>query len=112
MFPPGEQELVRQRLSDNLRATISQRLLPRADGKGRAVALEIMIVTGTVREWLLEMTKAATIRDIIEKSREQYGMQTFDQCLRDLLRGDFITLDVAKAAATSPADFVRALHFD
>jgi twitching motility protein PilT len=112
MFPPEEQTLVRQRLADNLRATISQRLLLRADGKGRVVALEIMIVTGTVREWLLEMTKASTVLDIIEKSRDQYGMQTFDQCLRDLLRGGLITLEVAKSAATSAADFVRALHFE
>ena len=112
MFPPEEQTLVRQRLADNLRATVSQRLMPRADGNGRVVALEIMIVTGTVREWLLEMTKASTVMDIIEKSRDQYGMQTFDQCLRDLLRGGLITLEAAKAAATSTADFVRALHFD
>ncbi|MBI5500921.1 MAG: PilT/PilU family type 4a pilus ATPase [Deltaproteobacteria bacterium] len=112
LFPPEEQLLVRQRLADNLRATVSQRLMPRADGKGRVAALEIMIVTGTVREWLLEMTKASTVLDIIEKSRDQYAMQTFDQCLRDLLRGGLITLDTAKAAATSAADFVRALHFD
>ena len=112
LFPPEEQLLVRQRLADNLRATISQRLLPRADGKGRVAALEIMVVTGTVREWLLEMTKAQTVVDIIEQSRDQYGMQTFDQCLRDLLRAGLITLDDAKAAATSPADFVRALHFE
>jgi twitching motility protein PilT len=112
LFPPEEQQLVRQRLADNLRATISQRLLPRADGAGRVAALEIMVVTGTVREWLMEMTKSATIRDIIEKSRDQYGMQTFDQCLRDLLRGGLLTLDVARSAATSPADFVRALHFE
>ena len=84
MFPPEEQTLVRQRLADNLRATVSQRLMPRADGNGRVVALEIMSVTGTLREWLLEMTTASTVMDIIEKSRDQYGMQTFDQCLRDL----------------------------
>ena len=112
LFPPEEQLLVRQRLADNLRATISQRLLPRADGTGRVVALEIMIVTGTVREWLLEMTKASTVLDIVEKSRDQYGMQTFDQCLRDLLKGGLLTLEVAKGAASSPADFVRALHFE
>ncbi|MDI7267976.1 MAG: type IV pilus twitching motility protein PilT [Myxococcota bacterium] len=112
LFPPEEQDLVRRRLAENLRATISQRLLQRSDGQGRVAALEIMIVTGTVREWLLEMTKATGIRDIIEKSREQYGMQTFDQCLTDLYRGDLVSLDVAKAAATSPADFVRALHFE
>jgi twitching motility protein PilT len=112
MFPPEEQDLVRQRLSDNLRATISQRLLPRSDGKGRIAALEIMIVTGTVKDWLLQMDKPSTIRDIIEKSRLQYEMQTFDQCLTDLYKGGLITLETAKASATHPADFVRALHFE
>ncbi len=112
LFPPDEQDLVRQRLADNLRATVSQRLLKRSDGKGRVVAVEVMIVTGTVQEWLLEMDKPSTIRDIIEKSRSQYGMLTFDQCLTDLYKGGLVTLDVARAAATHPADFVRALHFE
>ena len=112
LFPPDEQDLVRQRLADNLRATISQRLLRRADGKGRVVAIEVMIVTGTVQEWLLSMDKPSTIRDIIEKSRSQYGMMTFDQCLTDLYNGGLVTLEEAKAAATHPADFVRALHFE
>ena len=112
MFPPEEQELARQRLADNLRATVSQRLLPRADGNSRVVACEIMVVTGTVREWLAEANHPSTVRDIVEKSRSQYGMQTFDQSLTDLYRGGLVTLDVAKAAATNPADFVRALHFE
>jgi len=112
LFPPEEQELVRHRLADNLTATISQRLLPRADGKGRVVAMEIMIVTGTVREWLIQMEKPSTIKDIIEKSRTQYEMQTFDQSLTDLYRGGLVTLEAAKAAATNPADFIRALNFE
>jgi twitching motility protein PilT len=112
MFPPEEQDLARQRLSDNLRATVSQRLLPRADGKGRIAACEIMVVTGTVREWLAEMSHPSAIRDIIEKGQDQYGMQTFDQALIDLFKGGLITLETAKAAATNPADFVRALHFE
>jgi len=112
LFPAEEQELVRYRLADNLKATISQRLLRRSDGQGRIAALEVMIVTGTVKEWLLTMEKPSTIRDIIEKSRVQYEMQTFDQCLTDLYKGGLITLDEAKAAATHPADFVRALHFE
>jgi twitching motility protein PilT len=112
LFPPEEQDLVRQRLADNLRATVSQRLLVRADGKGRVAALEIMVVTGTVQEWLLSMDKPSTIRDIIEKSRDQYGMLSFDQCLTDLYKGGLVSLEVAKAAASHPADFVRALHFE
>ncbi len=112
LFPPEGQELIRHRLCDNLRAIISQRLLKKSDGKGRVAALEIMIVTGTVRDWLLEMEHPSTIKDIIEKSRLQYSMQTFDQCLTDLYKGGLITLEAAKAAASAPGDFVRALHFD
>ncbi len=112
IFPKEEQELARQRLSDNLRATVSQRLLVRADGSGRVPACEIMIVTGTVREWMAESNNPSTIRDIVEKGQSQYGMQTFDQALIDLYRGGLITLDVAKMAATNPSDFVRALHFE
>jgi twitching motility protein PilT len=112
IFPQEEQDLARQRLADNLRATVSQRLLPRADGKGRVPACEIMIVTGTVREWMAEDNNPSTIRDIVEKGQSQYGMQTFDQALIDLYRGGLITLDEAKAAATNPSDFIRALHFE
>lgn len=112
IFPSEEQDLARQRLSDNLRATVSQRLLPRADGSGRIAACEIMVVTGTVREWLSEMAHPSAIRDIIEKGQSQYGMQTFDQALIDLYKGGLITLDIAKSAASNPSDFVRALHFE
>jgi len=112
LFPSEEQQLVRHRLADNLRATISQRLLPRLDGKGRVPALEIMIVTGTVQDWLFKMEKPSTIKDIIENSRVQYQMQTFDQCLIDMFKGKLVSLEVAKSAATSPSDFVRALHFE
>jgi twitching motility protein PilT len=112
IFPVEEQELARQRLADNLRATVSQRLLTRADGKGRIAACEVMVVTGTVREWLSEMNHPSAIKDIIEKGQSQYGMQTFDQALIDLYKGGLITIETAKESATNPGDFVRALHFD
>lgn len=112
MFPPEEQELARQRLADNVHATVSQRLLTRSDGKGRVVACEIMVVTGTVQEFLREGKNPATIKDIIEKSRVNYGMQTFDQCLIDLYKGGLITLEEAKSAASSPSDLIRTLHFE
>ena len=111
-FPVEEQELARQRLADNLRATVSQRLLPKATGAGRTAACEIMVVTGSVREWISEMDHPSAIRDLLERGQDQYGMQTFDQALIDLYRGELITLEVAKAHATNPSDFVRALHFD
>src|SRR5262245_2776115 len=52
MFPPEEQEITRLRLADALHAVVSQRLLPKADGKGRVAALEILIATGTARDMI------------------------------------------------------------
>src|SRR5512133_1836039 len=105
MFPPEEQEVVRVRLAETLHAVVSQRLLPRADGHGRVVAAEVMIVTATIRDLILEGEKISEIRDYIAEGREQYGMQTFDQHLSDLVQQGQVTFEVALAAATRPSDF-------
>ncbi|MBW7935296.1 MAG: type IV pili twitching motility protein PilT, partial [Gemmatimonadaceae bacterium] len=105
MFPPEEQEVVRVRLAETLHAVVSQRLLPRADGHGRVVAAEIMVVTSTIRDLILEGDKIGEIRDYIAEGREQYGMQTFDQHLGDLVQSGQVTFEVALAAATRPSDF-------
>ena len=105
MFPPEEQDIIRIRLAESLYAVISQRLLPRKSGKGRAVAAEIMINTPSIKDLILEGTRIGEIRDFIASGREQYGMQTFDQCLTDLVRAGDVTFDTAKAAATNPSDF-------
>jgi twitching motility protein PilT len=112
VFPPEEQHMVRIRLAENLRATMSQRLLPRADGDGMILAVELMKVTGTIEDAIRNPELAATLKDFIEKGREQYGMVSFDQCLTDLYKGGLITIDVAKRAASNAADFERALHFE
>jgi len=112
MFPADEQDAVRNRIADNLRATISQRLLPRTDGKGRAVASEIMIVTMLIQEYIRDVERAGSLKDVIEKSRDQYQMQSFDQCLSDLYKGGTISLETAMQAATNPSDFERALAFE
>jgi twitching motility protein PilT len=105
MFPPEEQDVVRVRLAESLHAVISQRLLPRADGKGRVAALEIMLVTPTIRELMLDRDRVGEIRDFIAEGREQYGMQTFDQHLEDLVTDGTIEFGVALAASTRPSDF-------
>jgi twitching motility protein PilT len=112
LFPAEEQFFVRNRLADNLKATISQRLLPRVDGKGRVVAMEIMIVTQTVQEYIRDINRAEGLKDVIEKGRQQYGMQSFDQHLSELYRSNAIALQTAIHAATNPSDFERALHFE
>jgi twitching motility protein PilT len=104
MFPPEEHDGVRLRLAEALHAVISQRLLPRMDGKGRVAACEIMIVTATIRDLILQQ-RIGEIRDYIADGREQYGMQTFDQHLADLVTQGIVAFDVALAASTQPADF-------
>ncbi len=110
VFPTEEQKSARLRLADNLRATISQRLLPRADGKGMVVAVEVMICTGSVREVIAERS-TGSLKDLIEQGREQYQMQSFDQHLAELHAQGTITREIAIRAASNPADFQRQLSF-
>ena len=105
MFPPEEQEVVRIRLSESLHSVVSQRLLPRADGKGRAVAAEVLVVTPAVRDMIADGRRIGEIRDYIAEGRDQYGMQTFDQHLADLVQSGEVTFETAMAAATNPSDF-------
>ena len=105
MFPPEEQEVVRIRLSETLHSVVSQRLLPRADGNGRAVAAEILVVTPAVRDMIADGKRIGEIRDYIADGRDQYGMQTFDQHLADLVASGEVTFETAMGAATNPSDF-------
>src|SRR3954463_9059882 len=70
MFAPEEQEVVRIRLSEALHAVVSQRLLPRADGRGRAAALEVLLATGTARDMIRDRDRTASLHDYIKESRE------------------------------------------
>jgi twitching motility protein PilT len=110
VFPPHEQEMVRIRLAESLVAVISQRLLPRADGKGRVPACEVMVVTGTIKDAIMDGTKQHEIYDLIAEGREQYGSQTFDQHLCDLVEAELVSFEVAKAAANNPSDFELKLR--
>ncbi len=105
MFPPEEQEVARVRLADSLHAVVSQRLLPRADGNGRVAAVEIMTCTAAIRDLIRDRARVGEIRDYIEEGRDQYGMQSFDQHLMDLVAEDIVSFETAKAAASNPADF-------
>jgi twitching motility protein PilT len=105
VFSRDEQEILRIRLAESLHAVISQRLLPRKDGKGRVVACEIMIVTGTIRDCILDPARTPDIPELIEEGRDHYGSQSFDQHLLDLVRTGQVEFEVAKANANNPADF-------
>jgi twitching motility protein PilT len=104
MFPAEEQSVVRIRLAESLHAVVSQRLLPRANGQGRVPACEVMIVTPTIRDLIIE-NRIGEIRDYIADGHVQYGMQTFDQHLTELVNTGEVDFEVALAAATRPADF-------
>ena len=105
VFPPHEQPMVRIRLAESLVGVISQRLLPKKEGKGRVVAAEIMYVTATIRDAMLDKDRQSEIHDLIAEGREQYGSQTFDQHLMDLVHQDLVTFETAMMAASNPADF-------
>jgi len=105
MFPPEEQGMVRVRLADALHAVVSQRLLPRKDGHGRVPANEVLVVTATVRDLILDPNRTGEIREFIAEGREQYGMQTFDQHLMDLVTADLVSYETAVANASNPSDF-------
>lgn len=105
VFPPDEQDMVRVRLSESLVAIVSQRLIPRKDRTGRIAAVEIMRATATIRDLIRDPSRTEEISDLIAEGREQYGSQTFDQHLMELVSEDRVEFDVAKAAATNPSDF-------
>jgi len=105
MFPPEEQDIVRVRLGDALHAVVSQRLLRRKDGHGRVAALEVMIVTATIKDLILDRNRTGEIKEFIAEGREQYGMQTFDQHLMELVQEDVVDYDNALAHASNPSDF-------
>ncbi|MCC6337125.1 MAG: PilT/PilU family type 4a pilus ATPase [Myxococcales bacterium] len=112
VFPPEGQTGVRNRLAENIRATVSQRLLPHASGKGRVVAAEIMVSTLSVVEFIKDPNRTHEIKDYTERNHDLLGTQSFDMHLAQLLREKQITMEVAKEAASNPSDFERALSFE
>src|SRR3990172_546789 len=103
--PPYQQRQVRLQLSSLLRGIISMRLVPRADGRGRVPAAEIMVVTQTIRECVVDPDKTRKIPDFIAAGQSQYGMQTFDQSLMVLYKRSLITYEEALLWASNPDDF-------
>ena len=108
-FPPYEQKQVRLALAGSLKGIICQRLVPRADGAGRCVVMEIAVGTGRIADAIADPEKTSTISQLIAEGT-YYGMQTFDQHLVTLIRDGVITLDDAMSASTSPHDLTVELR--
>ena len=104
VFPPHQHNQVRYQLSQVLRAVISQRLMPKADGNGRVPAVEVLIATARIRDCIADPTRTAEIRTAIEEGYLYYGMQTFDQCLFDLYKKGLITYEEVMRQATNKND--------
>ena len=109
VFPPHQQEQVRLQLASILKAVISQRLVPRSDGKGRVPALEVMRVNARVRECISDKDRTKEIPDAIQKGFTTYGMQTFDQSLMSHVKSGLVTYEEALKHVSNPDDF--ALRF-
>ncbi|HEU5191333.1 MAG TPA: PilT/PilU family type 4a pilus ATPase, partial [Methylomirabilota bacterium] len=104
-FPPHQEDQIRGQLSAVTQGIVSQRLVVRADGKGRVPAVEVMVGTGLIRDCIKESDKTSQLPSVIAAGQAQYGMQTFDQSLLGLYREELITYEVARDAATNADDF-------
>src|SRR5256885_2470949 len=105
VFPPHQQKQVRLQLASVLKAVISQRLLPRADGTGRAVAVEVMISTPFIRDCIVDKDKTPSIAGAIASGTSQYGMQTFDQSIVGLFEQGFVSYEEALRWASNVDEF-------
>jgi len=104
-FPPHQHQEIRYLLASTLRAVVSQRLIADADGLQRYPACEVMINTGTVREYIQEPERTAMIRQAIQEGFVQHQMQTFDQSLMQLYKAGKITFEAAMEASSNPHEF-------
>jgi twitching motility protein PilT len=104
LFPAQQQKEVRGSFAGALRGIVSQRLAPKADGKGRVPAVEVLINTGRVFDRIIDPDQTDQISDMIAEG-EFYGMQSFDRALVKLVQEGLVTMDDARRTATSPHDF-------
>lgn len=114
MFPPEEQTEIRKRLAENLKATISQRML-RADTESKvAIAQEIMISTPGIRECIRGEEPLSRMLSIIKEGKGKSGneSQSFDQHIMDLYNDRIITKEQALASVESESDFLQQLDFE
>ncbi|MEX0993376.1 MAG: PilT/PilU family type 4a pilus ATPase [Solirubrobacterales bacterium] len=103
-FPPHQHQQIRAMLGGSLKGVVSQRLIPTADGEGRVPAVEVMTMTGRVRDLIEDSNETGKLSEVIAEGG-YYGMQTFDQHLLELYQKGKISYDVALVTATHPHDF-------
>ncbi|HYF72590.1 MAG TPA: PilT/PilU family type 4a pilus ATPase [Nocardioides sp.] len=107
-FPPYEQKQVRLGLAASLRGIVCQRLVPRADGQGRVVAMEVAVNTPRLAEAVADPDRTDTIPDIVADGGYS-GMQTFDQHLARLVLDGTVSVADAKLVSSNTHDFTVML---
>jgi twitching motility protein PilT len=110
VFPPHHQGQIRHQLARVLRAAISQRLLPRADGQGRALAAEVMVSTPYIRDCIADRDKTSLLASAIVSGSHEYGMQSFDQSILALTQANTVAVDEAVRWVTNVEEFKMRLR--
>jgi twitching motility protein PilT len=105
VFPPHQQKQIRLQLASVLRAVISQRLIPKADGTGRAPAVEVLITTPFIRDCIVDKERTHLIHNAIAQGTSQYGMQTFDQSIFSLFERGLVAYEEALRWASNVDEF-------
>lgn len=108
-FSGDEQATIRSKLAGNLRAIVTQRLLPRKESAGRTVACEVFTVTALGSELIIDPNRIKEIKDLIKGGDKVEGMLHFDEHLNTLVKDGVITEEVALHNASSPTDLALKL---
>ena len=103
-FPPHQHQEIRYLLSATLQAVVAQRLIPMKGG-GRIPAVEVMVVTSTVREYIIDPVKTPLIQQAIKEGVTSHSMQSFDQSLMQLFTEGAITIEEALKNSSNPHEF-------
>jgi twitching motility protein PilT len=109
-LPADQQDAARLHVTEMLRAVVAQRLLPRADGQGRVLACEVLLMTPLIRDVLGDPGRLAEVRQVLADGRAEFGTQTFDQHLADLVISGQVSFEVALTLATNSLDFELQLR--
>jgi twitching motility protein PilT len=109
IFPPNQQPQIRLQFSQIIEAVLSQALLPKAEGKGRVAAFEIMLGNAAVRN-LIREGKTFELHSVMQLSASE-GMQTLDQALADLVRKRIVSLEEAKMKSSNPDRLKKLLEY-
>lgn len=104
-FPAHQQKSVRLQLAGILKGVISMRLVRAAKGAGRVPAIEVLVSTGLIRDYIVNEEKTYLIREAIAAGTSQYGMQTFDQSLFHLFQSGLISIEEALHNASNADEF-------